>query len=187
MPISKKILKYLDDAGFSYQIVSHRKVFTAYDAAQTMHIKVSQIAKNLLVKAGAGFVMVVLPADRNLNFEKLAKLAGVKKISMPKEGVMQKMLKVKPGALPAFAGVYKLPVFVDKSLFKEKKLVFSSGSFTESIEMTAANYKKLENPHEGNFSVAKKIKKPKIVKKKISKKSTSKPKKKVKKTVKRKK
>lgn len=165
MPIPKKIINYLDKNKVNYEVVEHRKVFTAYDAAQTLHVKVSQIAKNLLIKAGKTYVLAILPADRNLDFSKLGKIAGAAKVSLPKEGVMQKLFKVKPGALPAFGGVYKIPVFLDKALLKETKLIFSSGSFTESIKMSLSTYKKLEQPQVGAFSVAKKIKKPKSVKK----------------------
>jgi len=173
MPIPKKIINYLDKNQAKYEIWQHRTVFTAFDAAQTMHVKVSQIAKNLLVKAGKSYIMAILPADRNIDFVKLAKLAQVAKVSLPKEGVMKKVFKVKPGALPAFGGVYKIPVFMDKNLLKETKVIFSSGSFTESIKMGIAAYKKLEQPQLGLFSVAKKIKKPKNAsKKKAPKKKT---------------
>ncbi len=165
MPIPKKIINYLDKNKVKYEVVEHRKVFTAYDAAQTLHVKVSQIAKNLLIKAGKTYILAILPADRNLDFSKLGQVIGAAKVSLPKEGVMQKLFKVKPGALPAFGGVYKIPVFLDKTLLKEKKLIFSSGSFTESIKMSLSAYKKLEQPRVGAFSIAKKIKKQKPVKK----------------------
>lgn len=170
MPIPKKIINYLDKNGVKYEVVDHRKVFTAYDAAQTLHIKVSQIAKNLLVKAGKNYILAVLPADRNIDFAKLAKLAGVAKATLPKEGVMQKVFKVKPGALPAFGGLYKIPVYLDKALLKENKAIFSSGSFTESIKMNLSAYQKLEQPILGSFSLAKKIKKQKPAKKLVKRK-----------------
>lgn len=161
MPIPKKIIKYLEQAKVKYEIIQHRTVYTAYDAAATLHVKISQLAKNLLVKAGSQYALAVLPADRNLDLVKLAKLIGVARVTLPKEGVMQTQFKVKPGGLPAFGRVFGLPVYWDKSLNKEKQVIFSSGSFTESIKLTVANYKKLEQPVEGNFSLIKKIKKPK--------------------------
>jgi Ala-tRNA(Pro) deacylase len=183
MAVPKKIINHLDKQGAKYAIVTHRKVYTAYDAAQTLKKKVDEIVKNLLIKTDKGFVAVVLPASKNVNLLKLKKLMndqgkGVKKIELPKEQVMVRLFKVKPGALPAFGSLHKLEVYMDKNLKKVKKAIFASGSFTESIEMAMKEFEKLEEPIIGLFSDAKKIKKPakKAVKKakKIVKKTTKK-------------
>ncbi len=177
MAIAKKLLNYLDKNKVKYEVVEHRKVFTAYDAAATMHKKLSQIAKNLLVKVDKDFIMAVLPASRNLDLKKLAKVVGAKKAELPSERVMVSKFKVKPGALPAFGGLYKLPVYVDRSLLKEKKVVFSSGDFQASIEMSVKDYLKLEQVEKGqiaSFSVVKKIKKTKSKKTKRARKQVKK-------------
>ena len=188
MPVPKKIINYLDKRGAKYAIVTHRKVYTAYDAAQTMKKKLDEIVKNLLIKTDKGFVVVVLPASKNINLAKLKKLMnahgkGIKKVEMPKEQVMVRLFKVKPGALPAFGSLHNLEVYMDKSMKKIKKAVFASGSFTESIEMAMKEFEKLEEPIVGLFSEAKKFKPVKKAVKKI-KKVTKKPVKKAKKTVK---
>jgi len=193
MPVPKKITNYLDKQGAKYAIVTHKKVYTAYDAAQTMRKKLEEIVKNLLIQTEKGFVVVVLPASKNISLSKLKKIMnahgkGVKKVEIPKEGVMVRLFKVKPGALPAFGSLHKLEVYMDKSLQKVKKAVFSSGSFTESIEMAIKEFEKLEKPIVGIFSEVKKIKKqiqkkPKRTKK-PAKKKTSKRKPAVRKTTK---
>ena len=72
MAISKKLLKHLEESGKKFEPVEHRKVFTAYDAAATMHVKLEKIAKSLLIKtskpmAGAKkpYCIAVLPANKN--------------------------------------------------------------------------------------------------------------------------
>ena len=81
---------------------------------------------------------------------------------------MEKLLKVKAGAMSAFGGLHKLPVIVDKGMIKAKKAVFSSGSFNHSIEMAVRDFVKMENAVLGSFGIKKKIKKQKIVKAKKS-------------------
>ena len=170
MSIPKKVLNYLANKDVSYEVVEHRTVYTAYDLAMTLKMKENQIAKNLLIKADKDFVIVVLSANKNIDLKKFAKVAGAAKADMPKEGIMKTKFKVHPGALPAFGGVNKLSVYVDKALSKESRVLFSVGSFTESIRMTVKNFIKLEQAEIGVFSVAKKIKKSKVnkpVKKKL--------------------
>jgi len=165
MAVPKQIINHLDKQGAKYAIVTHRKVYTAYDAAQTLKKKLDEIVKNLLVKTDKGYVVVVLPASKNVNLAKLKKLInaqgkGIKKVELPKEQVMVRLFKVKPGALPAFGSLHDLEVYMDKSMQKVKKAIFASGSFTESIEMAMKEFEKLEKPVIGVFADAKKFKKP---------------------------
>jgi len=164
MPVPKQIKDYLDKRGAKYAIVTHRKVYTAYDAAQTLRKKLDEIAKNLLVKTDKGLVLVLLPASKRLDLNKLKKLMnakgkGIKKVEIPKEGVMVRVLKIKPGALSAFGALHKMEVYMDKGLKKAKKAIFSSGSFTDSLEMALREFEKLEKPVVGAFSEVKKFKK----------------------------
>jgi len=176
MPVPKQIINYLDKRGAKYAIVTHRKVYTAYDAAQTLKKKLDEIAKNLLVKTNKGFVLVLLPASKRVDLKKLKKLMnakgmGIKKVEIPKEGVMVRIFKVKPGALPAFGSLHDLEVYMDKGLQKVKKAVFPTGSFTDSVEMALKEFEKLEKPIVGAFSEMKKFKKPgkKVLKKAVKK------------------
>ena len=162
MPVPKQIINYLDKRGAKYAIVTHKKVFTAYDAAQTLRKKLDEIVKNLLIKTDKGFVLVLLPASKRLDLGKLKKLMnakgkGIKKIEIPKEGVMVRLLNVKPGALSAFGALHNLEVYLDKSMQKAKKAIFSSGSFTESLEMGMKEFEKLEKPVVGVFFEVKKF------------------------------
>lgn len=174
--IPNKVTNYLQKNQVKFEVIEHRQVFTAHDLAMTLHLQHSQIAKSLLMKADNDFILAILPADKNLDMKKLAKLVAAKKISMPKEKVMTEKFKVKPGALPAFGGLYKLPVFVDKLVMKQKKILVSAGSFVDSILINPKDYVRLEMATLGNFSVSKKFKKPTIAKpgRKVKVKSTKK-------------
>jgi len=189
MPVPKQIKNYLDKRGAKYAVVTHKKVYTAYDAAQTLKKKLDEIVKNLLIKTDKGFVLVLLPASKRLDLNKLKKLMnakgkGIKKVEIPKEGVMVRLLNVKPGALSAFGALHNLEVYMDKSMQKAKKAIFSSGSFTDSFEMATKEFEKLEKPVIGVFSEVKKFSK-KI--KKVAKKVNKKNRKQIKKTAKKRK
>jgi prolyl-tRNA editing enzyme YbaK/EbsC (Cys-tRNA(Pro) deacylase) len=174
-----KLVKYLEKAGVKHEILEHKTVYTAYDAAATMKKKLNEIAKSLLVKADRDYYLVILPADYNLDFKKLGKCIGmqtkkpVKAVKIPGEKIMENLLKVKAGAMSAFGGLHKLPVIMDKGLAKAKKAVFSSGSFNHSVEMAVKDFIKMENAVLGSFGVKKKIKKQQTTKLK-AKKSTKK-------------
>lgn len=171
-----KLIQYLEKAGIDHNILEHKTVYTAIDAAATMKKKLNEIAKSLLVKADKDYYLVLLPADYNVDFAKLGKCIGahrgkdVKVVKIPGEKIMAEALKVKAGAMSAFGQLHKLPVIMDKGLAKAKKAVFSSGSFNHSVEMAVKDFAKLENAALGSFGVKKKVKVVKVNKKKASKK-----------------
>lgn len=159
-----KLVKYLEEHGVKHEVLEHKVVFTAIDAANTLKKEMDKIAKSLVVKADKDYFLVLLPADHNLDFDKLKKLIGkekgkaVKAIKIPGEKIMENALKIKAGALSAFGKLHKLPVIVDKKLENAKKAVFSSGSLNHSIEMAAKDFIKMEEALVGSFGKKKKVK-----------------------------
>ena len=162
--LSAKLVKYLESAGVNHEILEHKTVYTAIDAANTLKKKMEEIAKTLYVKADKDYYVVVLPADHNLDFEKLTtclQKAGknVKTLKIPGEKIIETALKAKAEALSAFGGLHKLGVVVEKKLEKSGKAVFSAGSLNHSIQMAAKDFINLEKAIVGSFGVKKKIKK----------------------------
>ena len=162
MPIPKKIINFLDKHDIGYEILEHKTVYTAFDAAQTMGKKLSEIAKTLAVKVDKKYVLVVVPASHKINFDKLKKLLKAKKITIVKEVDIKNIFKVKPGTLLPFGVFHKIPVFIDKTLLKSKVVIVSAGSYTQSLKLKAKDL--IEHGAETLtiFSKAHKFKKQKI-------------------------
>jgi Cys-tRNA(Pro)/Cys-tRNA(Cys) deacylase len=176
--LSPTLVKYLEKAGIDHKILEHKTVYTAWDVAATMKKELSEIAKTLLVAADKDYYLVILPADHNLDFKKLAvfltKHTGkkVKVVKIPSEKVMENLLKIRAGALSAFGGLHKLPVVMEKKMAKSKKAVFPSGSFNHSIEMAVKDFIAFEKAVLADFGIKKKL--PKVVKAKPKKKPVKK-------------
>lgn len=154
MPISKPLEKLLKQNKIKFEVLEHRKVFTAFDAAATQDIKKTEVAKAVLLKGKKNLYLAVLPASNNCDFKALSKLTQ-DKVSMAKEKDIEQKLKTKIGLIAPFGTLFKLPIFMDKKLLKNKKLNLPAGSYTESIEISVKDYIKLENPVLGNFSIKK--------------------------------
>lgn len=154
MAISKKLEKLLADHKIKYKVAEHRKVFTAYDAAETQHTKANEVAKAVLLKGKKILCLAVLPAGYNCDFKAVSKISG-DKLSMAKEKDITAKLKTKVGLIPPFGSLFKIPVYLDKKLLKNKKLNLPAGSYTESIILNSKDYVKFEQPITGNFSVKK--------------------------------
>ena len=177
MAIPKKLQKLLNEKKIKHEILRHKTVYTAFDLAQTLGKKVTEVAKTLALKADKRYILVVLPASHRADLKRLAKLLKVKKIDIIKETEMSKVFKVKPGAIVPFGSFHGVPVYLDKSLLRSKVIIASAGTFTESLrlktkDLLLAGAEKIESfskPHKfsakvgsasgGKKSKAKKVKK----------------------------
>src|ERR1051325_10950134 len=127
--IAKNLEKLLKENKIKYEVVEHKKVFTAFDAAETQHEKLSFVAKAVLLKGKKNLYLAVLPAGNNCDFKSLAKLTG-DKVSMAKEKDISKNINAKIGLIPPFGSLFDLPMFIDKKLLKNKKINLPAGSYT---------------------------------------------------------
>ena len=168
MPASKKLTKHLDSHRVKYELVPHKKVYTALDVAATLRARLEEIAKSLVIKADRTYYLLILSANKNVNLAKLKKVLKAKQVMIPKETELVRAFKIKPGGLTGFGSMHQLPVVVDKAFEKINRAIFSGGSLVESIRMKVGDYIKLEEPIKHAFGEVKKIK-PKAKKSKIKK------------------
>lgn len=179
-PASKKITLHLGKNDVKFEVVKHRKVYTAYDLAQTLRTKLENVAKTLLVKVqlpdvekkGDHYYVVVVPASYYVDLSKLKKELKAKKLELVLEKGMSK-LGIEPGALTPFGSLRGFGVVVDKALLKTKEAIMGAESFTEHLRMNVKDFIKAEKPLTASFGkkntmklqVSLKVKKPKAKKK----------------------
>lgn len=155
MKIPAKIIKYLDKNKVKYEIVNHKTVYTAYDKAATLKVKPRIIGKTLVLKSGSDLVMALISGNKNLDLVKLKKIAKEKKVDFISEKILKNKFKgVKLGAIPPFGELWKLPLFVDRGLAKEKNIFVSSGIYETSFRISAKALGK-SGAILGNFSKSK--------------------------------
>ncbi len=158
--ISKKLLAFLEAQKIKFTPLVHKTVYTAYDVAQTLKVKLSEVAKVVVVHVepkvpfGVGakdYILLALPASLRVDFAKVKKLLNLKKIEIIQEQVMTKVIKAKPGAVTPFALFYNLPVFIDKAVLKTKSVLVSGGTYTDSFKVKVADLVKAGGKVVGSF------------------------------------
>jgi prolyl-tRNA editing enzyme YbaK/EbsC (Cys-tRNA(Pro) deacylase) len=164
--ISSKILNYLDKNRYKYEIVEHRTTYTAWDTAQTEKVRPQEVAKALVLMADKNPLVAMVPANRNLDKNKLLKLINsgrkkkgektYKKLDFAKEAWMKKNIPGRVGAIPPFREMLKTDIYLDNLLVKSKKIYAGSGEYSASIRISTSQYIKNEKPVLGSFSISKK-------------------------------
>jgi len=166
MPISKKLIKYLDSNKIKHELVDHKTVFTAYDKAATLKVKPRLIGKTLVIKTDTDFVMALIPGNKNLDKNKLKKIVNdwrkkqnlkpIKNLDFISEKIMKNKFKgIKIGAVPPFGNLWKLQAFIDRGLLKEKNIFINTGIYETSFKLSPKIFERM-GVITGNFSQAKK-------------------------------
>src|SRR4029453_13185749 len=119
MEIPKKLIDCLNDNKVGYEILHHSEAVTEQRIAKAEHIKARHHAKDVIVKSGEQHLITVLPADHQIDLEKVAKAVG-KAVSLDTEQEFQSLFPdCATGAMPPFGNLYDLPTYVDQRLAQE--------------------------------------------------------------------
>ena len=154
----KELENFLKKSKTKFNKIEHKVVYTAHDAALTTKKKLGEIAKVVLVKIDKNLALVVIPAGKYVDLNKIKISLKAKKITLASEKDIVKYLKTKVGLLHPFGNLYKIPTLLDKGVAKSKKLVAAAGSYTESVEIAIKDFEKLVEPIKGVFSKPKRSK-----------------------------
>jgi prolyl-tRNA editing enzyme YbaK/EbsC (Cys-tRNA(Pro) deacylase) len=177
MPVLKSLLNLLDNSKVKYEVLEHRTVYTAMDKARTLHLEPKMVVKTAVVKFDRNYGLAFIPADKNLDKNKLKaavnqwrkkrKEKAVKKLDFAKEAWMKKNLSGKVGATPPFGQLFKLATFVDNSLLRpapknfgaglrQPKLIVNAGDYNFSLKLAGTGFEKaIGEVIKGSFSKTK--------------------------------
>jgi Ala-tRNA(Pro) deacylase len=148
-----KLKQLLDQNGVHYSLIVHHTAYTAQEVAAAEHVPGREHAKVTVIKVGKDFAMAVMPAQKKIDFVKLAAVLGDRQIRLAEEKEFSGVFpECEPGAMPPFGHLFGLPVIVDLELEKDQNIAFQAGTHVESIRMKYADFKRLEKPRTADFT-----------------------------------
>jgi len=153
MEIPRQLIDCLDQNNAQYEILHHSEAMTAQRIAQAEHVKGRHQAKVVMIKSGDQHLMMVLPADHQIDLEKVEKLIG-NPVSLDKENDFKSLFPDSAvGAMPPFGNLYGVPTFVDKHLAEQDYIVFEAGTHTDGIKMSYRDYERIVKPRVEDLAI----------------------------------
>jgi Ala-tRNA(Pro) deacylase len=153
MPV-QKLIEYLDRNNVRYVTIRHSPAFTAQQIAASAHIPGKELAKTVMVKIDGKMGMAVLPASFQIDFDRLTKAAGAKRVELASEAEFRDLFpKCEVGAMPPFGNLYGMDVFVESHLSEDEEIAFNAGSHTELVRLAYRDFAQLVKPKPANFSI----------------------------------
>ena len=153
MEIPKQLIDCLNQNKVHYEILHHPEAVTAQRIAQAEHVKGGHHAKVVMVKSRAEHLMMVLPADHQIDLQKVEKALS-ETVSLDKEQEFKSLFPdCAIGAMPPFGNLYGLPTYVDKHLAEQDYIVFEAGTHTDAIKMNYRDYEKIVKPQVDDLAI----------------------------------
>ncbi len=148
----EKIRALLDAEGVEYKYMEHAEVRTSEQAAEIRGTQISDGAKAMVLKSKEymnKFVMVVIPADKMLDLEKVnANLSEEFEIANGKE--IEKLTGIQMGGVPPFGRILGIEVYFDAMMYEKSTSAFNCGRKDASIVMKTVDLIKYAQPKKGS-------------------------------------
>ena len=142
-----RVVEFLDQAGVKYETSAHAPVFSAQGLAAAEHEHGQYVAKPVIVKADARYLMCVLPAPNKVDLGRLKEQLNAQSVALADEDEIGKLFPdCELGAEPPFGNLYDLPTVIEKSLEADDHILFQAGTHGKAIRMAMADYRKLVQP-----------------------------------------
>lgn len=143
------VVEFLRSRRVWFETFLHVPASSATRLARNAHVPGRSVAKTVLVKAGDGFVLAVLPATARVNLDLLAPALRMDRASLrlaTAEEIDQVFHDCEPGTIPPFGRLYGLSTAVDASLADAGVLVFRTNARHQGFRMAFRDYEALEEP-----------------------------------------
>ena len=102
MAVVPTVQEFLRRANVPYAVVPHIRAYTAQEEAAVTHVPGRDWAKAVICFADGEPIQAVVPADFDIDFDRLAQMVGVNEIRMATEEELDWLFPdCEPGAMPA--------------------------------------------------------------------------------------
>jgi Cys-tRNA(Pro)/Cys-tRNA(Cys) deacylase len=114
---------------------------SAISVAKKVGMPPEQVFKTLLTTGGPGtYVFAVIPGDAELDFKKLARAAGQRKMEMVSLKEVQPLTGYIRGGVTVFGAKKAFPVFVDETIILFDRISVSAGARGTQLILNPEDY-----------------------------------------------
>jgi Ala-tRNA(Pro) deacylase len=154
MAISNVVKSYLDLKGVPFDLRAHPITGnTSHQTAIAGHIDEDHLAKAVLLKRDWEYLMVVVPADRTVKLDSIAKVMGQSYEVDPKTNTEALLKDCKLGTIPPVGHAYDVQTLVDSLLDNLSDIYFEADDHKHLVHADRANFQYMfSNCQHGNFS-----------------------------------
>ena len=128
MSMPSRLSNYLLHCGARYELFSHAQSHSSAETARAAHVAPHQLAKSVILEDKQGCVMAVVPADTQVDVDRLARLLGRASLHLSdEERITELFADCALGAVPAIGMAWGMETVVDNALEANPEVFFEAG------------------------------------------------------------
>lgn len=147
-----QIIAMLKNSHVLFDAYEHEPVHTSEEAAKVRNTNPHEGAKALVFYADGKPVMIVLPGDMKVDMKEFKHQFAVRDFRMATPDEVLTTTGLAIGAVPPFGHIFGIPLYVDRKLKDNDRVVFNAGLHNKSIRLKESDWEKVAKPVIGNFS-----------------------------------
>lgn len=138
--------RFLESLGISFELREYEvdpEDLSAITVAKKIGMPAEQVFKTLLTTGGPHvYAFAVIPGDAELDFKKLARVAGLRKAEMVSLKEVQPLTGYIRGGVTIFGAKKPYPVFVDETIILFDQISVSAGTRGTQLVLSPDDYLK---------------------------------------------
>ena len=147
MPLLEKLRVFLEANRAEYTHTVHSLAYTAREVASAEHLPAREVAKTVVIHGDLGYSMVVLPANKLVDFQEVRIALGMTHTRLvPEPELSQLFPDCELGAMPPIGNLYGMAVYLDSSLAAEDMITFNAGTHRDVVHMRTNEFRRLVRP-----------------------------------------
>jgi Ala-tRNA(Pro) deacylase len=149
-----RLERYLRENGVPFEVQEHPTAYTAQKIAASEHVPGRMFAKVVMAITDEDLMMLVLPAPSVVDVAKVSDVVG-KSVRLANESEFASTFPdCEAGAMPPFGNLYDVPVYVDRALGRNERIVFQAGTHSVTMSVAYADLERLAGPTVADIAVA---------------------------------
>jgi Ala-tRNA(Pro) deacylase len=147
MALLEKLRVFLEENHAEYTHTVHSTAYTAREVASAEHLPNREFAKAVIIFGDEGYHMVVVPANRLVDFQEVRLTLGFTHARLAtEEEVGQLFPDCDLGAMPPFGNLYGMTTYLDSSLAAEESIAFNAGTHKDVVHVHTDEYRAMVHP-----------------------------------------
>jgi Ala-tRNA(Pro) deacylase len=147
MPLLEKLRVFLEENHAEYTHTVHALAYTAREVASAEHLPAREVAKTVVIHGDQGYSMIVLPANKLVDFQEVRVALGLSHARMVPETELSRLFPdCELGAAPPIGALYGMAVYLDSHLAAEDMITFNAGTHRDVVHMRTAEFRRLVRP-----------------------------------------
>lgn len=153
MAIADTVRLFLEQSGVQYSVIPHPHTQSSRESAEVTRIPQGRLAKAVVLIDNLGYVMAVIPSDRHLRMDTLARRMHRTLALAGEDRIMTVFKDCAAGAIPPLGPAYGMKTILDDDVVGLPEVYFEGGDHEELARVDGEQFVRLlKEAQHGQFS-----------------------------------